>query len=158
VDSSVAQAIAREVHAGQLTRFGEPLIAHVERIARAVPDEARALAYLHDVLERSDLTVNALHGHGLTRAERSALELLTRRADQSYESYILGIVRASGAAGALARNVKLADLDDHLSHPVTTRAPDYGWARRQIARACRSEPAVTRAAPAVVAVCRPQTC
>ncbi len=146
---SIAQGIAREVHAGQLTRFGEPLIEHVERVARAVPEKARALAYLHDVLERSDLSMQRLRKHGLTDAECSALELLTRRPDQSYESYILGIAHADGHAGAIARCVKLADLDDHLRHTVTAGDLDYGWARRKIALATTF--ATTRASHPVFA-------
>jgi hypothetical protein len=154
VNASIARAIARRVHAGQLTRCEEPLIDHVERVARAVPVEVRTLAYLHDVLERSDLTIYQLRDQGLTRAECSALELLTRHADQSYESYVLRIARAKGRAGAMARRVKLADLDDHLSHRVASEAPNYGWARRQITRGARPRTRATRAVQERVPVTR----
>jgi hypothetical protein len=132
MDVTAARAVARKVHVNQVTRFGEPLIEHVERVARGVPEEVRAVAYLHDVLEHSDLTAGRFHDHGLTRCECAALELLTRRADQSYESYISRIAHARGRAGAMARSVKLADLDDHLSHSSTGRGPDYAWAHGQI--------------------------
>ena len=55
-------------HTGRRDRFGEPLIEHVERVAATVPDDARATAYLHDVLEHSDTTVDELEGEGLTRS------------------------------------------------------------------------------------------
>jgi hypothetical protein len=34
--------------------------------------------------------------------------------------------------GCVARMVKLVDLDDHLSHPPASKAPDYAWARAVI--------------------------
>ena len=45
MEARLARSIAQTIHAGQLDRFGEPVIDHVERVARAVPHEARALAY-----------------------------------------------------------------------------------------------------------------
>ena len=132
VDIDTARKVACSVHADQMTRFGEPLIDHVDRVARAVPDEARALAYLHDALERSDMTCNALRAYGLTAVECSALKLLTRDAGESYTAYVERIAHAPGVAGRFARTVKVADLDDHLRHRITTHAPDYAWARAVI--------------------------
>jgi hypothetical protein len=43
---------------------------------------------------------------------------------------------ARGAAGRLARVVKLADLDDHIARPWVTGDPPYAWARRHIAVGC----------------------
>ena len=71
--------------------------------------------------------------HGATDVERDALDLLTRQAGESYELYILRIAYAPGAAGRLARRVKLADLDDHLARPWDSGDPPYAWARRHIA-------------------------
>jgi hypothetical protein len=57
---------------------------------------------------------------GLTDAEAEALELLTQTDGESFELYALRIAHASGLAGRLARAVKLAELDDHLSSEVAT--------------------------------------
>jgi hypothetical protein len=65
--------------------------------------------------------------------ELAALELLTRQAGESYELYILRIAYAPGAAGRLARVVKLAELDDHVARPWDPGDPPYAWARRHIA-------------------------
>jgi hypothetical protein len=134
VDVRTAERLARVRHGGQLNRFGEPIIAHVERVARAVPPEARALAYLHDLLERTTITLTELRAGGLTDLEHAGLMLLTHHLGQTYETYVLRIANAPGGVGRLARTIKLADLEDHLSHlRIPSGAPSYAWARRQIA-------------------------
>lgn len=105
VNASVAPGVARRVHAGQVSRSGEPLIEHVERVARGVPAEARALAYLHDVLERADGAVAELRELEMSDDEWRVLALLTRRPDESYRAYVMRIARADGSlAGLPARS------------------------------------------------------
>jgi (p)ppGpp synthase/HD superfamily hydrolase len=134
MDAAVARNIAHAGHTGRRDRFGEPLIEHIERVAAAVPAEARAIAFLHDVLEHSDTTVDELTAAGLTDLERAALLLLTRDPGESYEAHTLRVAHATGAAGRLTRLVKLADLADHLSHrEMPHGAPPYAWARMHIA-------------------------
>ena len=133
VDAIIARAVARRVHSGQVDRRGDPLIEHVERVAQAVPSDARALAYLHDILERGDPSSEELRELELTDEEWDVLVLLTRRQRQSYKLHVLRIARAPGKAGTIARAIKLADLDDHLRHRQhRAQAPNYTWARRQV--------------------------
>lgn len=130
----IARNIAQYSHAGQSNRFGESLIEHVERVAAAVPAEARAVAFLHDVLEHSKTGVADLLAAGLEPTELEALQLMTRAPDESYEAHTLRIAHAPGRAGELARIVKLADLADHLDHvAMPSSAPPYDWARRHVA-------------------------
>jgi hypothetical protein len=133
VDTETARNIAHNSHAGQRSRFHEPLFEHVERVAAQVPTTARPVAYLHDVLEKTSTSLSELRAQGLTDLELSAVELLTHRAPEAYDVYILRIAFARGEAGALARIVKLADLNDNLGHPWELHAPPYSWARRHIA-------------------------
>jgi len=134
VDPATARNIAHYSHLAQRDRFDEPVIEHVERVAAAVPDQARAVAFLHDVLEHSGTPVEELRLNGLTPMEHAALELLTRSPSESFEVYTLRIAHAPGAEGDLARSVKLADLEDHMAHEeVPFGAPPYRWARRHIA-------------------------
>jgi hypothetical protein len=76
---------------------------------------------------------NIAHYSQLTPVELAALDMLTRRAGESYELYVLRLAYAPGAAGRLARTVKLADLDEHIAHAWVPGAPPYEWARRHIA-------------------------
>ena len=81
----------------------------------------------------SRTTTTDLSGQGLTDVELAALELLTRGPGESYELDVLRIAYAPGPAGRLARTVKLADLDDHISREWVPGAPPYAWARRHVA-------------------------
>jgi hypothetical protein len=133
VEPGAAQRIASRQHEGQRNRFGDPVIDHVERVAAAVPPEARATALLHDLYERCPAAHRQLRGKDLTRTELEALELLTHAPDEPYEVYVRRIADAPGPAGRLARIVKLADLGDHLAHPsIPADAPPYAWAREQL--------------------------
>jgi hypothetical protein len=142
VDPTVARRIAHRNHRGQRTRFGDSVIEHVERTAAAVPAEARAVAWLHDLLELVPVGRPQLLAGGLTAVEDSALELLTRGREEAYEVYVLRIIDAPGSAGRIARMVKLADLDDHLAHRrIPPGAPPYAWARRCVLERMDGDPA-----------------
>ena len=133
MDATIARDIARASHDGQLTRHGSPMTEHVERVAAAVADDERAVAFLHDVLEKSGTHVDDLHARGLTPVERAALDLLTRRDDETFERHVLRIGDADGPAGAIARRVKLADLEDHIGLVGdASPEPPYQWARRHV--------------------------
>ena len=67
-------------------RFGEPVIDHVERVAAAVPADARATALLHDLLERCPYRRPAAARQGPHSIELEALELLTHAAGEPYEA------------------------------------------------------------------------
>ena len=55
-----AEDIARMAHAEQVDKAGQPYIGHIERVAaRVTSDEAKCVAWLHDVLEDSDVLPEA---------------------------------------------------------------------------------------------------
>jgi hypothetical protein len=133
MDPVVARRIAWENHRGQRNRFGDPVIEHVARVVAAVSREARAVAWLHDLFELTPIEPITLRGHRLTATEGRALRLLTRSPHETYRGYVLRIASARGRAGAIARVVKLADLDDHLAHGrPPPGAPPYAWARGRV--------------------------
>ena len=115
MDTGVARSIAHQSHIGQRTRHGTLMSEHVERVAAAVSEEARAVAFLHDVLEKTETRLEELHVSGLTTVEREALYLLTRGDDENFDLHALRIAHAAGQAGQIARAIKLADLEDHIS-------------------------------------------
>jgi hypothetical protein len=133
MEPAIAHRIASHSHKGQRTRFGDPVIDHLARVAAAVPPDAQATALLHDLLELCPAATRRLRDHGLTSVELGALELLTHASGEPYEVYVHRIAEPPGPAGRLARIVKLADLDDHLAHStIPADAPPYAWARKQL--------------------------
>jgi hypothetical protein len=134
MESDIARHIAHAAHADQRDGAGRLLLEHVERVAATVPPEARTVAFLHDLLERTATSVAELEASGLTQVELEALWLLTRAPADSFEVHALRIAHAKGPEGRLARMVKLADIEDHLAdNGDRTNTRPYGWARRHIA-------------------------
>lgn len=133
MDAAVARNIAHYSHVEARNRHGELIVEHAARVAAMVPPEARAVAWLHDVLDGSPASMAEFANQGLSPVELAALRLLTRAPDESYELHVLRIAYAGRAAGRLARVVKLAELDDHIARDWLPGAPPYEWARRHIA-------------------------
>jgi hypothetical protein len=121
VNLARAQFFATRAHRGQLQSTGEPLIAHVRRVAAGTPQFARPMAWLHEVLEWTSVSEEELLAEGVSDEELRALRLLTRAVNRGSESgymaHITMIARAEGPAGVLARAVKVADLGDRLRNP-----------------------------------------
>jgi hypothetical protein len=159
MERTEARSIAYARHGERRNRVGEPMVEHLERVAASVPGEARTVAYLHDILEHTDASVAELEADGVTPLELQAVQLLTRHPDESFEEHTLRIAFAQGPAGRLARMVKLADIDDHLSRGSVDTSRPFVWARRHVS-ACRArfdrqycsrqwpEPRFSRARPA----------
>ncbi|MCY4592483.1 MAG: HD domain-containing protein [Alphaproteobacteria bacterium] len=120
-----ALQLASTSHEGQVDKSGAPYIEHVKRVARAVEmkvapqlrDHAVTVAYLHDVVEDTDVSLNHIRDvFGNDVAEDVAT--LTHRDREEYPDYINRVARGSAAA----RTVKLADLEDHLRDTSHIRA------------------------------------
>ena len=121
MDAERAQALAERLHHGQRQAGGAPLIDHVRRVAAAVPRDGRVVAWLHELLEHTSISEEALLAEGLSLDELRALRLLTRdkdsRSNASYRAHVELIARARGAGASVARSVKRADLADRALHP-----------------------------------------
>ncbi len=121
MDSDRARALAERLHHRHRDAGGLPLIDHVRRVAAAVPGDARVLAWLHEVLEYTSISEEALLAEGLSLDELRGLRLLTHDKDsQSNASYLAQvelIARAKGTGASLARSVKRADLTDRTIKP-----------------------------------------
>lgn len=63
-----AERLARHAHAGQVEQLtGDDYIHHVERVVALVEgDEAKAVAWLHDVLEDTKVSADNLLAAGVT--------------------------------------------------------------------------------------------
>lgn len=106
-----AIAIAAEAHAGQVDKAGEPYILHPLRVMmRLETVEDRIVGVLHDVVEdNATWPLAALRAEGFVEAILAAVDAVTRREDEDYESF----VRRAGK-NAIGRRVKLADLADNM--------------------------------------------
>lgn len=106
-----AMQIAIEAHRGQVDKTGRPFFEHCQRVALLVSgDEARTVAYLHDVAEKgSGWTLDRLREEGFPPAIISAVDALTRRPDEPDDEFV-----RRAAANPLALPVKQADLEDNL--------------------------------------------
>lgn len=113
-----ARRLARDVHHGQVDRHGRPLIEHVERVAAAVPESARPVAFVHDVCERSGVWAGEVALLlGLDEDERRALVLLTKRERETLVRHVRRVLRADpDPARELALVVLHADVEDHAAH------------------------------------------
>ncbi|MBX5132178.1 HD domain-containing protein [Rhizobium lentis] len=106
-----AMQIALEAHEGQVDKTGRPFFEHCQRVALLVSgDEARTVAYLHDVAEKgSGWTLDRLREEGFPPAIISAVDALTRRPEETDDEFV-----RRAASNPLALPVKQADLEDNL--------------------------------------------
>jgi (p)ppGpp synthase/HD superfamily hydrolase len=105
-----AIAIAAEAHAGQRDKAGNPYILHPLRVMLAVTaTDERIVAVLHDVVEDTPWTLEALRAEGFPNDVVAAIDAMTRRDGEDYVEFV-----RRAAAHPLARPVKIADLRDNM--------------------------------------------
>ena len=102
--------IAYAAHHGQTDRAGVPYILHPARVAAEFTDEARAcVAWLHDVVEDTGVTLDDIRLAGFGAAICDALRRMTHDKSVPYMDYVKAL-----AEDPIARAVKLADLRDNM--------------------------------------------
>ncbi|MGH9853621.1 MAG: HD domain-containing protein [Blastocatellia bacterium] len=103
--------IAAEAHDGQKDKSGAPYILHPLRMMMRMESEtAMIAAVLHDVVEDSDWTLEQLRGEGFSEEVLQAVDCLTHRDGESYDEFIARV-----EISAIARQVKIADLEDNMN-------------------------------------------
>ena len=129
-----AIALAAKAHAGQIDKVGAPYILHPLRVMlRVTTTEERIAAVLHDVVEDSSWSLERLAGEGFSPEIIEAVDALSHRPQETYEEFVL-----RAAANAIARVVKLADLEDNcdlsrIAHPSSRDFARIEKYRRAIA-------------------------
>jgi hypothetical protein len=107
-----ARVLAQTLH-----RRHHGLLAHLRRVADAVPIRFRPVAWLHHARE-APVTSRALSAAGLTREEVAAVDLLAGAAHPTPQRAVLqrarALSKAPGRAGYLARVVARAAIEDRL--------------------------------------------
>ena len=106
-----AITIAAQAHLGQKDRTGAPYILHPLKMMFRLESEVEMIvAVLHDVVEDNpDWDFDRLRQEGFSEEIIEALDHVTRREGESYESFV-----ERSAQNALARRVKVADLEDNM--------------------------------------------
>ena len=105
-----AITIACEAHQGQSSINGEPYILHPLRLLiKAKSNEERIIAILHDVIEKTNISLADLKNKGFDQNIISSIDSLSRRRSESYNEYIERLVQ-----NKISVKIKLLDLADNI--------------------------------------------
>lgn len=111
-----ALLIATLAHEDQTDKAGAPYLLHplrmvIAALERGCAPDVAIVAALHDVVEDSAVTLDDLATSGFSPSVIRAVDALTRREGESYPDFI----ERCADGGAVARCVKLLDIDDNLA-------------------------------------------
>lgn len=107
---SLAIKVATEAHEGQLDKGGNPYILHPQAVAASLDNtENKIVAYLHDVIEDTDVTLDKLEKLGFTYRIVNSVRILTKSKDVSYDDYLKSVKKDSNAW-----HVKMADIKHNM--------------------------------------------
>ncbi|KXX58406.1 HD domain-containing protein [Rhodococcus sp. LB1] len=136
--AQLAEQIASAAHDGQVDKAGQPYIAHPARVAARVGGDERAVAaaWLHDVVEDSDVTLADLE-ESFPVEVTAAVDALTRRGGEDPADYYARVRQVP-----LALTVKLADLADN-SDPQRLAQLDAATRDRLTAKYARARAELT---------------
>lgn len=106
----LAIKVATEAHKGQTDKGGNPYIEHPKAVAAQVNNlEHKIVAYLHDVVEDTETTLDDLSEMGFTFRIVNSVRLLTKTKELTYEEYLKRLKTDDNA-----RHVKIADLRHNM--------------------------------------------
>lgn len=99
-------------HTGHRDKGGTPYVLHTHAVANSVPTlRMKILAYGHDLIEDTALTLEDMRKHGFDEDIIRGLDCLTWRKEETYDQYISRLAD-SGHDDAVM--VKLADLHHNM--------------------------------------------
>ena len=102
--------IACEAHQGQSSINGEPYILHPLRLLiKAKSNEERIIAILHDVIEKTNISLADLKTQGFNQNIISSIDSLSRRRGEPYVDYIGRLMQ-----NRISVKIKLLDLADNI--------------------------------------------
>ena len=107
---SKAIEIATNAHKDQIDKGGAPYILHPTAVAAGVETtEQKIVAYLHDVIEDTDITAEDLLAASFTTDIVEAIKVLTREKGVPYMSYLQAVKK-----NELAKVVKMSDIKHNM--------------------------------------------
>ncbi len=103
--------IAIKAHYGQLDKGGQPYILHPLRVMQSCnSDLEKICAVLHYVIEDTNISLNELREEGFSEEVLVILDLLTKKEQEDYSTFIDRISKNETAC-----RVKIADLQDNMN-------------------------------------------
>ncbi|SNS69677.1 hypothetical protein SAMN05446037_101761 [Anaerovirgula multivorans] len=103
--------IATNAHYGQLDKGGQPYILHPLKVMQSCnSDLEKICAVLHDVIEDTNISLNELREEGFSEEALVILDLLTKKEQEDYRTFIDRISKNETAC-----RVKIADLQDNMN-------------------------------------------
>ena len=97
-------------HKEQVDKAGQPYILHPLRLMMSLDqDVEKIVAVMHDIVEDTEITLEDLRNEGFSKDVIDAIECVTKKEGEDYDSFIDRISQYS-----LATKVKLADLEDNM--------------------------------------------
>ena len=90
---------------------------HAERVANMLAPKFNDVAYLHDVIEDTEYD-NSVLSNLVSKDDLIAIDILTRKANQTYFEYIDFIAKSKNQKALM---VKFADITDHLEQRHTLK-------------------------------------
>lgn len=125
--SEKAYEIAKRAYLGQVDKAGEDYIKHPEKVASFVEtDEEKAVAYLHDVIEDTELTLEDLHEYEFSKEVIEAVDIITKKKGEDCRNYLNSVKK-----NKLARAVKLADLRHNSDLTRLTKVTEKDIERKE---------------------------
>ena len=111
MDIERAIQIAVDAHAGVKDKGGKAYILHpISVMMRCETDEEKTVAILHDVVEDTDWTFEALQEEGFSEKIIEALKTVTKHSDdEDYDEFVQRSLK-----NEIGRKVKIADLRENL--------------------------------------------
>jgi (p)ppGpp synthase/HD superfamily hydrolase len=120
-----AIALAAQAHLGVMDKSGQPYILHPLRVMfRCETDIERIVAVLHDVVEDTGRTFDDLRKLGYSEEVIAALDCVTKHEGENYEDFV-----RRAAANPIARNVKIADIEDNMDMRRLPSLTQRDWDR-----------------------------
>ena len=122
---ALAETIAVNAHKSQLDKGGHPYINHPRFVsAHCTSPESRIVGMLHDVVEDTDVTLDALREYGFNEDILIALDLVTKKKGPDYDEdiyYEKIKTNSFGQAGRSSRHHTHQEVIAHGSSALKAR-------------------------------------
>lgn len=119
-----AESVATVAHAGVYDKAGEPYILHPAYVAGLVDDatgdsELVAAAWLHDVVEDTEITIEDLRARGFSERVLATVAAVSRKDGETYSEFIDRIADRDAAIVKTADILHNTSLARSASLPVS---------------------------------------